>query len=137
MRTIKFNCWHVIQRKMYSAETLYIDGMAIDPNGRNFVNASGVSVKLNQYSDDKMIPLQFTGMLDKNGREIYDGDILRCDDNNEDHEEFTTEVWFHEGKFLTREYAFPVSSWACNPNCWCEVIGNIYENLELLNGGQR
>ena len=75
---------------------------------------------------------QFTGLFDKQSKEIYEGDILRCDDSNEDHVAFNTEVWFAQGQFLTKHFGFPVHSWCQKKESWCEVIGNIYENPELL-----
>ena len=71
--------------------------------------------------------MQFTGLKDKNGKEIYEGDIVRyrlCGLNPEDGEtEYTEVVEFIDGGFsceLTPLYA--LADWGA------EVIGNIHEN---------
>lgn len=75
--------------------------------------------------------MQFTGLLDKNGREIYSGDIIAM--TNSEGDEFVSPVTFDQygaciilGGFKTR---FDME---ILPFAW-EVIGNIYENPELLN----
>lgn len=67
--------------------------------------------------------VQYTGLRDKNGKEIYEGDIIRY------HVEPTTKikvVIFREGMFAT-----DISSLKA-VRLISEVIGNIYENPELL-----
>jgi len=72
--------------------------------------------------------MQYTGLKDKNGKEIYEGDLFNymCDDGCI---EKNCEVVFNDGAFRTR--------WGClikDIIDWeFEVIGNIYENPELLN----
>ena len=113
---------------MYAPEELQFDGMAIDPGGWNFVNVHGTDNRLNRYSGDKMLPLQFTGLHDKNGKEIYEGDIVL------DHWNAVREVLYDAPVFTVKapDQSESLKDWdeglrALNG---CEVIGNIYENPE-------
>ena len=92
------------------------------------------------FDDGDMIPIQFikdgdrfcamqhTGLKDKNGVEIYEGDLIRFGENKNPTEvRYCVEtgsyvLFFKDGStvdLFNREYAY-------------EVIGNIYENEELL-----
>ena len=96
------------------------------------------------YGDDivadltKVDVMQFTGLKDKNGKEIYKGDILRI--INEYDKVNITEVKFIDGGFTVEddfgEYDMTTIGWAINiwdnENSNYEIIGNIYENPDLL-----
>lgn len=73
---------------------------------------------------------QFTGLYDKNGKEIYEGDIVRCD-------EFVYEVVYKSKRFasfaLRRDKDMYDHYFGEAMECdACEVIGNIHDNIELL-----
>ena len=84
--------------------------------------------------EDNYIVEQYTGLKDKNGKEIYEGDIVfffteHFDKatggfDGEDEHNATVE-WFDNG------FAF-IDKIPYDPNIECEVIGNIHENPELL-----
>jgi uncharacterized phage protein (TIGR01671 family) len=76
--------------------------------------------------------MQFTGLHDKNGKEIYEGDILRTDAEKE----YISAVAYEQAGFKVDSYS---DKDVCEhleniaPHHSAEVIGNIYENPELLD----
>ena len=107
MREIKFRAW--------------------DKNGwdRGWINDIYAGEDINYESDEYIIE-QFTGLKDKNGREIYEGDIVRggC------------VILWSEEKALFAEFFVDgenkrIASYPFDSK-YSEVIGNIHENQELL-----
>ena len=70
--------------------------------------------------------MQYIGLKDCNGKEIYEGDIIRMSDNYK--YEIFWDKWNYGMKNIERQ-AFGVLN---NAVCYGEIIGNIYENKELL-----
>ena len=129
MREIKFRAWHRKRRNMTSPMTL------------GFLAHEDIEM-LRGYTTEYDW-MQYTGLHDKNGKEIYEGDIVRfffCADHplatspeeDSDITEMIDEVKFMDGGFFfwCEDVRNGAMLWRFNERC--EVIGNIYENPELL-----
>lgn len=95
--------------------------------------------------------MQYTGLTDRSGTKIFEGDIVKVEFNTFDDNGYTlsTRTVIGEVYFDTNEYAYKVlehlgifndgsfedyNSFPLYDCIGCEVIGNIYDNPELLEG---
>lgn len=139
MRSIKFRAW---DGKNFVTEDFYVmDGQAYtleDDGGCSDPDCCGGA---NYFMQDKKWKLQqFTGLHDKNGKEIYEGDIVAISVNSkeelcDDGSGIGTVVWDEKKFTWTWKYNLEICPWNKNVVEWAEkslIIGNIYENPELL-----
>ena len=118
MREIKFRAWNIGFSKM-SEKIEWIDFK----EGTAGCVFDGISMPI-LFRGLKL--MQYTGLKDKNGKEIYEGDIIRAFDEN-------YEVKFKQTKSGLRvDYGYPDYHNGPAPD-WVEVIGNIRENPKLIN----
>lgn len=74
--------------------------------------------------------LQYTGLKDKNGKKIYEDNIIKNDRGTILRVQFVDGAFYAEGTdALSKKYVFSNLS---DFSSWSEVIGNIYENPESL-----
>jgi hypothetical protein len=123
-REIKFRAWDKIWKTIHSSESLNMEGVFLDVETGQFHHKD---LRLCYHW---LTPLQYTGLKDINGVEIYEGDIVDCWHgigtiafNNRN---FAGLPAFHVcGESLSFYYGVAADAEA-------KVIGNIYENPELL-----
>lgn len=128
MREIKFRAWDSDFGTMVYEFTK--DGYIVDmQNGQLKVGSVDGN---NDYFQLEV--MQFTGLLDKNGKEIYEGDIIAWDfEYDFDYDGDMPIVKRSVGKAEIKDiFDAHRVNWAAQESKGCEVIGNIYENPELL-----
>jgi uncharacterized phage protein (TIGR01671 family) len=125
MREIKFRAWDK-KDKIMRGQDGWLDiavgkgfcGIQTEDNPHEFVS---------KHCYD-LIPMQYTGLKDKNGKEIYEGDIMTTDCDCE------YACLGHQAKVVYDEQHayFSIAGNMLGEGVELEVIGNIYENPELV-----
>lgn len=85
------------------------------------------------YEVDPKTVGQFTGLVDKNGKRIFEGDIVKYHHGKNDYNLMMV-VWYEDDAHFVFAYSddFYYCEHLMNSHIYCEVIGNIYDNPELL-----
>ena len=128
MHAIKFRGWHRKDQKMYSPDALKEQGYFIDLNIKGFVRFENNSSTKPTYSTT-MLPLLGSCRKDKNGVEIFEGDILRYKDK------VYQVLWYDTGIWMIQDDGKPLdlTSFASES----EIIGDLYTNPDRINDRPR
>ena len=131
-REIKFRAWSDVDKTMYYSDNkdnlkfvFYPDDWLVMTTHNRVWSHNSFSKKRRTSKD---IIMQYTGLKDKNGqKEIYVGDIVDIG-----HNLYKFEIVFEQGCFGLLDRTATLSPfWQIDMNK-LEVIGNIYENKDLL-----
>jgi len=128
MEVIKFRAWSKEEKKMKTWEML-----------KNCNRNCLIDLISEEFAENHIL-MQFTGIKDKNGKEIYEGDVLRYNYhiNNKDNDYFEGIIEYHD--MILDEIRFVGFILRCSANTEeeyftaipnlkdIEVIGNIYKN---------
>jgi len=125
-RAIKFRVWDNRFRKMYS------DGISVQADGAFYLERpdhDGNGIEIAESEHGELAIMQFTGLLDKNGKEIYEGDLLRYKTSPVYTVVFDSSAW----KVAARSPDGVGFTLNLNERTNIfEIIGNIHENPELI-----
>lgn len=120
-RPIKFRAWNKETSVMVDLQKITPLALAIIP----IMAGAGFGVYV--PDDPRLIIMQFAGLVDRNGKEIYEGDILQGDDGT------TATIIFGDGSFCVDEKG-AFAPWILgNHSQYWQVIGNVYQNPDLLD----
>jgi uncharacterized phage protein (TIGR01671 family) len=136
MEEIKFRAWHHEEKKMIIVTKL---DFMVNASGSKNEECEGYWGGNNRMKFDinDVTLLQYTGLKDKNGKEIYEGDVIKIEVKKRNKGDFPNLknylVVFEDFSFSYKDsegyYATPLNIFIKG----VEVIGNTYENPELLD----
>ena len=128
MKEIKFRAWLKEDKKMVNIETMDFTDKSIQYLKKSeIINAH----LLRRVSFDDVELMQYTGIKDKNGKEIYENDLISCNKHK------NIVVFFEGGCFKVKYLRNSTTTITCTLNSFlekykCKISGNIYEPPELL-----
>jgi len=131
-REIKYRAWLKEEKKMVNVETIDFSEKSIQHLEKNEI-IDAYLLRTTFLEDIDL--MQYTGLKDKNGKEIYEGDILKYKfpyDRRLKHVSLVKFIETETSFGLKDIYGNEIPLYRIAANNYFEVIGNIYENPELL-----
>lgn len=127
----RYRAWDKTLKTMYEAD----DIMYIDFEEKEICVKALFFEKASRYNFDDIVLMQSTGLIDKNEKEIFEGDIL-CDEGLEQENDFIyTTVSYEDGAWVCDQITSDDCGYSGALNEFSDdysVIGNIYTKPELL-----
>jgi hypothetical protein len=120
MRETKYRAWDTVNKVMGEVVELrlgLLQGVDVKYKSSRLKASGGIYGK-------PFILLQYIGIEDKDGKDIYDGDILGYEED--------TGLDVKSSNHIVKYYPGRFSTTAIKPSLYWKIIGNIYENPELI-----
>ena len=127
---LKFRAWYVLAEEMID-EILMISFVRKEIIGKFSDGSTSVPLKFeDKRNGEDVVLMQSTGLFDKNGKEIFEGDILKSN-------KYITSVFYERGAYRVKLRRTPNTTVTMDLMVFIEkyktrIVGNIYENPEIL-----
>jgi uncharacterized phage protein (TIGR01671 family) len=141
---LKFRAWHKEKKKMFEVGQINFGLSGAFKEDGGYILCEGVSAGDGVFYPKEVILMQSTDLKDKNGKEIFEGDIIKTD---ADYKTKFIVVWCNDGNMIAgfcgkniQAEGKPKADYYLHKGSHVEiqylnpmkVIGNIHENPELL-----
>lgn len=131
MREIKFR-----GKRLDNGE--WIEGDLLRMNDHRFIFPDPAPEGIDKYEVDPATVGEYTGLKDRNGKEVYEGDVIKIPETDFN-AEIIGRVLFDDDAY----YIIPLRGghlwglhWSLRKHD-AKIIGNLHDNLELLKGGEQ
>lgn len=126
----RFRAWDVLAEKMID-EILMISFVRKEIIGKFSDGSTSVPLKFeDERNGEDVILMQSTGLRDKNGKEIFEGDIVKMSKDVYSEPTYYEVVRHRGGAYRLESKQHGCELWLRHTDC--EIAGNVYENQELL-----
>lgn len=130
MENISFRVWDNAEKKMWNVETLYIEDEWVKVNDGSIYGVTKDLVR-------SYCLMQSTGLKDKNGTEIYEGDIVELKYPYDKRIKTRGSIVWNDNKACfginMKETTEQYELYRVTAENYLSVIGNVFENKSLLN----
>ena len=121
----RYRAWDTTNKEMFK------DTFSITESGQVVVvEQEDVMCPPDYVFVDNLVIMQSTGLKDKNGKEIFEGDIVKMSKDVYSEPTYYEVVRHYGGAYRLESKQHGCELWLRHTDC--EVVGNVYENPELL-----
>ncbi len=132
MRKMQFRAWDLKNKKMYDLDYIVFDGYEITEYSLLADNGRRMQRFVDSEEYDNAVLMQWTGLKDSKGKDIFEGDICKGAGWNDQDANQVGIVKWHGMGFIVKNISNQCRGGEVNLTEKLKVIGNIYENPELL-----
>lgn len=125
----RYRAWDKIHKTMYEVD----DIMSIDFGKSEICVKTLLFEQTSRYDFDDIVLMQSTGLTDKNGKEIFEGDVVKMAKNVYSEPTYYEVARHRGGAYRLESKQYGCELWLRHTDC--EIAGDIYENPELLEVG--
>lgn len=121
----RYRAWNKATKEMHEVD----DIVSIDFGKSEICVKTLFFDQLNHYDFDDVVLMQSTGLRDKNGKEIFEGDVVKMAKNVYSEPTYYEVVRHRGGAYRLESRQYGCELWLRHTDC--EIAGNIYTDPEL------